>query len=304
MQILLIGNKETSQDPEQYYRDYKAFLDKAISVSETDAEVCFTLFDDLVISVGDEEFSIYDSRSQKDISESQLILIRGKGFRNLFDVVKTISSYAHFKNVPVINDYHAFRDSSKLTQAVQFFEQGLPVAKSVYVTPAVLQEKQALGFVFPCIMKATFGSHGNDNHMVKNMSEAQDIAQRNPGKAFVLQRFIPNNNDYRILIVGDEVLVIDRQAVEGSHLNNTSQGGRALLLEASQIPAEIIEDSRKIMRYLDMTVSGVDVLADKETGAFFFLEVNSQPQLMSGAFIDEKAVIVGRYLKQLLDRSV
>ncbi len=295
MNILLIGNKETSDNPEQYYGEYAAFFDKAIGYSKSDSSISFTLFDDLIIGVGDNEFSIFDDRTQKDLADYQLILIRGKSFRNLFDVVKSISSYAKYKKIPVVNDYSGFRDSSKLTQAVQFFELGLPVAKSVYVTPAVIKNSRLLGFDFPCIMKATLGAHGNDNYLVSSIEEATKIYNESPGKPFILQRFVPNNNDYRVLIVGDEVLIIGRQAVEGSHLNNTSQGGQALLASDSEVPAEIIEGAKKVMKSLDMTVAGVDVLADENTGEFFFLEVNSQPQLMSGAFIEEKAKAIARY---------
>jgi len=300
MNILLIGNKETSDNPEQYYGEYSKFFEQALGYSKADSTISFTLFDDLIIAVGDNDFSIYDSRTKKDLGDYQLILIRGKGFRNLFEVVKAVSSYAHYKNIPVVNDYSGFRDSSKLTQAVQFFELGLPVAKSIYVTPAVLTGTTQLGFNFPCIMKATFGAHGNDNYLVKSMDEARQIYVENQGKPFVLQRFVPNNNDYRVLIIGNEVLVIGREAVEGSHLNNTSQGGQAVLAPEGEVPNDIIEGARKVMRALDMTIAGVDVLADSNSGEFFFLEVNSQPQLMSGAFIEEKAKAIGRYFDSIL----
>lgn len=295
MKILLIGNEGPHTDPNAYYNQYKAFFERAIAHARSDNTIEYTLIDDLVISVGDGEFSIYDTRHKADLADYQLIIIRGEGFRLLYGVLKAISSYAKLKNIPVINDYSDFRDSSKLTQAVQFFETGLPVARSVYVTPAVLDEKAPLGIDFPCIMKATFGSHGNDNHLVHSMAEARDIAAKSPHIHFVLQRFVPNNNDYRLLIIGDETLAISRLAAEGSHLNNTSQGGQAVLASADDLPADVIQDARKIMRHLGMTIAGVDVLADKNSGEFFFLEVNSQPQLMTGAFIDEKAKAVGRF---------
>lgn len=298
MNILLIGNKETSGTPEQYYGDYAAFFDKALSYSTKGGGIKFTLIDDLIIAVGDDTFSIYDSRHACDIADYDLILIRGKGFRNMFDTVKTISSYGTHKNVPVINNYTGFRDSSKLMQAVQFFELGLPVACTVLVTPAVLTGKAPLPFGFPCIMKAAYGAHGNDNYLVNSMLEASEIAAKSAGKRFVLQRFVPNDNDYRVLIIGGEVLVIGRSAANGSHLNNTSQGGSAVLANG-EVPDEVITQSRKIMEHLDMTIAGVDLLADKNTGKFYFLEVNSQPQLMSGAFIDEKAQALGKFFNSL-----
>lgn len=299
MRILLIGNKETANDPEKYYAEYKAFFDSALEDGGLGGEIDFTLFDDLVISVGDGEFSIYDSRHKLEVNNYQVILIRGKGFRQLFDVVKTISSYAKHNNIHVVNDYSSFRDSSKLTQATQFFELGVPVASTVYANQAVLSEKGSLKFGFPCIMKATFGAHGNDNYLVNDMEEARQIQLQSPELKFVLQRFVPNNNDFRILIIGEEVFVIGRYAAEGSHLNNTSQGGEAELIDIKTIPDEIINNSFKIMESLGMTIAGIDVLADKSTGEFFFLEVNSQPQLMSGAFVDEKIAAVGRYLQKL-----
>ncbi|MBA2279447.1 ATP-grasp domain-containing protein [Candidatus Saccharibacteria bacterium] len=299
MNILLIGNKETAKDPETYYGEYVSFFKEGIESANRKSQIDFTLVDDLVISIGDGEFSIYDVRHQTDINEYQLLLIRGKGFRNMFDVMKTISTYAKHNNIPVVNDYSGFRDSSKLTQATQFFELGLPVARSVYVTPAVLTGSIPLKFDYPCIMKATFGAHGNDNYLVKDIQEVRRIAESSSDKHFVLQRFVPNDKDYRLLIIGSELLIIGREAVEGSHLNNTSQGGKAVLASEGDVPQKIINDSRKIMQYLGMSIAGVDVLADKVTGEFYFLEVNSQPQLMSGAFIEEKSKAVGRYFDSL-----
>lgn len=299
MKILLIGNKETSHDTEAYYTFYDEFFRDALATTEVAADITHTLFDDLHISIGDGEFVIADTRHSKDLADYDAVLIRGKGFRNYFDVVRAISRYCALHNVPVINDYKGFRDSSKLAQALQFFELDIPVAKTVYVTDAVLSQKVPLGFDFPCIMKATFGAHGNDNYLVKDIDEAKKIVAEDESKKFVLQRFVPNDNDYRVLVIGDETLVISRMASESSHLNNTSQGGLAELAQHETLPEWVLQDAIKISRHLDMTFSGVDVLADKNTGDFFFLEVNSQPQLMSGAFVDEKKKIVGRYLAGL-----
>src|ERR1043166_6487929 len=159
MKILLIGNEGPHTDPSAYYDQYKAFFERAITHSQSDHSFQYTLIDDLMIAVGDGQFTIYDTRNKADLANYQLIIIRGEGFRLMFGVLKAISSYAKQHSISVINDYSAFRDSSKLTQAVQFFETGLPVACTVFVTPAVLAGKAPLGFELPCIMKAVFGSH-------------------------------------------------------------------------------------------------------------------------------------------------
>jgi glutathione synthase/RimK-type ligase-like ATP-grasp enzyme len=299
MQVLLIGNRETAENPEAYYEQYRSFFEAAAKKSKKSPEIVYTLFEDLIISVGDGEFAIYDSKNQTDIANFDLILIRGKGFRNYFDVVKTISIYCTSQNISVVNNYQTFRDSSKLAQATQFHLAGVPVAKTIFVTKAVLSGQHDLGISFPCIMKATFGAHGNDNYLVKSIEEAQQIAKQSPQLNFVLQRFVPNNKDFRILVIGKEILVFSRKAVEGTHLNNTSQGGQAELVPNQSLPKKVLEDAVKIAEQLDMTFAGVDALEDANTGEYYFLEVNSQPQLMSGAFIEEKSTIIAQYFDAL-----
>lgn len=298
MKILIIGSRFGSKEPESYYGQYVQFFDTAAGAVSTERHVSHAFFDDLIISVGDQGFSIANTRDDSNLASYDLIILRGTGFRRAFDVIKTISVYARLHSVKIINDYHAFRDSSKLTQAVQFFEHDIPVAQTVYVTNAVLTATN-LPIEFPCIMKATFGAHGKDNHVVRSMGEVRKIATETPEKVFVLQTFVPNDRDYRVLIIGAETLIIERRASEGSHLNNTSQGGSATLVSPEVLPEGALNDAHRIVDALDMTIAGVDILCHAETGAYYFLEVNSQPQLMTGAFVAEKQQAITRYLKKI-----
>lgn len=296
MNILLIGSAQTSDDIERYYGEYSDFFMRGAARSSKEVNFQWTLFDDLYIAVGDDNFEVFDTKSSKDLAEYDLILVRGKGLRQLFDVVRTVSRYAVAKGVPIVNDYSGFRDSSKLAQALQFHETGLPVSSTVYVNTAITEGRRELPFAYPCVMKAVHGAHGNDNYVVHSVDDVRRIAEESSSLRFVLQRFVPNDSDYRILVVGNETAVIERKAIEGSHLNNTSQGGSAELLAVDSVPRAMIDDAIKITRHLDMTIAGVDALIDSTTGEYFFLEVNSQPQLMSGAFVDQKEILFGRYL--------
>lgn len=300
MRILLIGNRETSPTGETYFKQYVDFIEQAVAKSEGQIEVAFTLFSDLYIGVGDGKFTIFDTRNGQDLRESDVLLLRGARYRQYYDVVKAISLYAREHNSLAINDYSEVRDSSKLTQALQFHEVGLPVAYSVYANEAVLTGKHPLEIDFPCIMKATFASHGDDNHLISSLQEAVDIQARSPEKWFVLQRFVPNDGDFRLLIIGEEVVVIHRAPAEGSHLNNTSRGGTANLKQADVVPPAIIAGAKRLMEHLQMAIAGADVLADKQTGEFYFLELNAQPQLMTGAYTDTKAQMLSKYFERIM----
>lgn len=304
MKIIIIGSTKQAAVSEvrSYYQKYVDFFKKsAKNIEGVAVDTC--LIDDLIISVGDGNFYIFDTKNQHDLTNYDAFFLRGDGFRNCMDAIGAINEYAHNNKITIINDYSDVRDSSKLLQAVHFHQIGVAVARTLLVTSAVLIGGPHLNWSFPCIMKAAHGSHGNDNYVVHSMDEVRLFSERQPDKRFVLQRFIPNNGDYRILIIGDEVLVIGRSAVGGSHLNNTSQGGEATMVDINQIPQKVLEDSRRIMEHFKMTIAGVDVLQDKNTNEFYFLEVNAQPQLMSGVFVDQKEHLLGKLISKLSDQG-
>ncbi len=305
MKILLLGTRGIAADNEQYYGQYLDFFKTAVGHSgQADLEVVHALVDELFIAVGDGSFTIRDMANGHDLASYSAVLIRGHIHEHV-DVVKTVSVYLKQHNIPVINDYSTFRTASKLMQAVHFHIHGLPVASTVFVTPAVVANLAELPFGFPCIMKATNGSHGNYNYKLDGPDDVARVLAEDGGKhGFVLQRFMPNDCDYRILVAGTSLLVIKRSAVGDSHLNNTSKGGGAELVSPDTLPAEIISQAQHIVTKINMTIAGVDVLYDTSTDTYSFLEVNSQPQLMTGAFVDEKAKLIGEFFTGLTERTI
>lgn len=305
MRVLVIGGTATAptQKERDYYQKYIEFFTRSAQSSRNDANVYAAMMDDLLIQVGDGVLSIYDTFNKRELSEYDAFFIRGDKLRSYMDVIATINEYAHRHGIKMINDYSNVRDSSKLLQAVRFEMIGIPVAKTLNVNSALFNHiDQVSDWQFPCIMKAKHGSHGNDNYVVHSLEEVRKICLDSADKVFVLQRFVPNDGDYRILIVGDETIVIGRSAQEGTHLNNTSKGGVATEVTIDSMPNEVIEQAKKIAHELKMTIAGVDAIQDKTTGKYFFLEVNAQPQLMSGAFIDKKEQLVGKLLDSLANK--
>lgn len=306
MKVVIIGSSNSSPTDEDraYYQKYIDFFKDSSEYSRNSIEINSALLDDLFVSVGDGEFYIYDSRNKVELKEYDVIFFRGSRFKASMDVVATINAYANINNIKTVNTYGANRDPSKLLQAVNFELMNIPVAKTVLVNDAGLKSLSEDGlddWVFPCILKARYGSHGNDNYLVKSKQEVVSIVNQDKTKGYVLQRFIENDGDFRILIVGKEAIVIGRNAQDGSHLNNTSQGGSASLVLSDSIPIEIKDHARNILSFYDMTIGGVDAIQDKTTGEFFFLEVNAQPQLMTGAFIEEKKMMLGKLFDELLN---
>ena len=298
MKIILIGSIESAAKAENYYDSYIDTFNEAIGQAAINATIDFVFLDDLVLSVGDGNIEVFNVNSGTSLSDYDLIFVRGLGFRHRFDELKLISVFARERGIQIINDYSSFRDSSKLGQAVKFHELDLPVSSTVFLNRAVLAGNTPLPFGFPCIMKASFGAHGNDNYLVHSLDEIKQISAKSRSMRFVLQRFVKNEGDFRILVIGDEVIVIGRRAVGDSHLNNTSQGASAEIIPLENLSSAMIDDAKKVTASLDMTFAGVDAIIDVDTGDYYFLEVNSQPQLMSGAFVDVKTSLIAKFLTQ------
>jgi glutathione synthase/RimK-type ligase-like ATP-grasp enzyme len=206
------------------------------------------------------------------------------------------SKYLSRAGIPFMNDYRPYRSRSKVGQAITFYELNLPFAATLYCEDQdALLSAAKERLEYPLIAKDSHGSHGDLNFLVKSEVELRGILQQHKDTDFILQPFIPNDCDYRILVAGNKELIIKRSAQSDTHLNNTSQGGKADLVRSEEFPAEVIKQAHMLAKNLHMEISGIDVLEDSETHEMLFLEANSQPQLVTGAFLDEKAALMKEY---------
>ncbi len=291
--VLVLGGISTDRGLQtDYSNGFKAFM--------SEYEFVEARFDHLVFAIGPGKFSITDGRDGKELSDYDMVIMRGK-IRRSTNLAYVVSYYLEDKKVSFFNDYSQYRPSSKLAQAMLFYRLKLPFIETYSVTnPKLLVETVNKNLDYPIILKDSYGSHGQSNYLVDDEPELKKILHENPNIQFIAQAYHVNDCDYRVLVVGNqEPLVIKRTAASGSHLNNTSQGGRAEL--SSEIPAEFIEDSKKLAQELKMTLAGIDLLQDKNTSEMFFLEVNSQPQVLSGAFVKEKEQLLKKLINGLLN---
>ena len=289
--VVVIGGLSTDKS---HQTDYKTPLSSYFSTKNV--EFTEIRLDSLVFSVSNEKFEIIDWTTKEPLSSYDFVMIRGKFYDNA-DCTFTISRYLLLNKIPFFNDYSTYRPISKLAQAAIFFENKLSFIPTYYS----LNKKYLVDFIenklqFPLVIKDSYGAHGNNNYVVKSIEDINRILDNDHDIKFVAQPYYPNDGDFRVLVIGDQQpLVIKRIAKPDTHLNNTSQGGVAELAQ-DYLPQEVIDGSKIITKYLNMTVAGVDVIEDNRNGKFYFLEVNSQPQLVTGAFVDEKFKLLAKLL--------
>ena len=287
--VLIIGGLKADKKKQDEYA-------RSLNLTKSNHKFTEVKFDQIFVEIKPDKFTVSELKTNRDIASYDLVIFRGKVRPNA-ELAYVISRYLIIKKKKFWNDYSIYRPPSKLAQAVLFYEFKVPFLQCLYsLDRKALKQKAISELEFPLILKDNYGSHGYNNYFIKSKQELSKLLTENMTVNFIVQKYCPNDGDYRVLVMGDKApLQIHRKSVAGSHLNNTSQGGSAKL--SVHLPAKVLNQSRKLARSLGMTVAGIDILEDSSNGQYYFLEINSQPQLITGSFIKEKK----QQLLKLLD---
>lgn len=137
---------------------------------------------------------------------------------------------------------------------------------------------------FPVILKGSGGDRGTRVFKADNLEELEKLvrtlrkSETHEGKRYMLQEYIPNDGDYRVLVLGKKVLgVMKRSSQKKSEFrNNYSAGGK---VEVTDLPEEIKQLAVKAADVCGLWVAGVDVaFRDFDLKKPVIWEVNKGPQ--------------------------
>lgn len=309
--LVITSAKSTDKDNawekrEQYVQEFYGGLDallKGISVA-------YTTYDDIVCQIKDGAVEIIDTRHNLNLGNVDIVHFKNWMFDN--EEAAMIAFYLREHKVPFFNsEVDAGLAWGKISQMVRLAMGGVLVpntffAKKAKLITAFKDGQLPVDLSFPLIMKADGGAKGNDNYLVKDAEVAIAIlTEASADKEFVLQEYHPNDGDYRFLFIGTDEppLVFTRQAQDGSHLNNTSKGGKGDFVKIDTLPAEYLSIARQAASILRREISGVDILVNKETGQPYVLEVNSTPALATGYGVPTKMKKFATFLQQVLEEQ-
>ena len=156
-------------------------------------------------------------------------------------------------------------------------------------------------FIFPVIIKGSGGDRGTRVFKVDNLEEMEKLvrdlrkSETDEGKRYMLQEYIPNDGDFRVLVLGDKVLGVMKRSSQSvaEFKNNYSAGGK---VEVAELPEEIKQLAVKAAKVCGLAVAGVDVaFRDNDFKKPVIWEVNKGPQFkgfMQATGIDVPAEIV------------
>ena len=257
-----------------------------------DEEMMVAQYDELEFIMSSDELNV--RWGEHSVPDFKKVIMYGAIGRNL-RIAHPLANILLAKGVDVFTSgAEDYLGLDKLSQNVFFCLNDVPIPKTYYASPQNLIESAGNVLGFPMIVKDILSSQGERNYLVQDQDQLHEMHSELQQDRYIAQEFIENDGDIRLLISSaGEQLAFIRRAKEGSHLNNTSAGAEAILLDA--IPEEVVTLGSTILEAINSPILGIDILsADK---GYFVLEANRQPQIFTGAFIDEKKQIFKRVIE-------
>jgi ribosomal protein S6--L-glutamate ligase/gamma-F420-2:alpha-L-glutamate ligase len=198
---------------------------------------------------------------------------------------------------------------TKLGEFVMMSNKDIPLPDSLFIRHKHIKrliKKNKLPFTFPFIAKSTNGSMGSNNWLIKSNEDLEQAMIEAPDSLFVLQEFIPNNFDYRILVFGGIPRMVIKRSRQSNdtHVNNTSKGGDGMFVDLKDMDPEVLDIAIKAAEAVGRTeLGGVDIVINSETGRPYVLEVNKSPQIETGSNVQRKLDVFSDYVMERINEN-
>lgn len=248
---------------------------------------------------------IYDHANKRDLKDYDFVYFRKAG--SVMQQMLACARYLEVHGVPYA-DSEIGRGTSrnKLSQMFMLQARGISIPTTLFVRNRkrlvrLLATTYKDEFTWPVIAKASGGTRGDANYLVASLEELEKLVGE-VKRHFLIQTFIPNDGDYRALVVYGQLRgLIHRKGEEGSHLNNTSKNGSAAWLPLDTFNDAQEEIAIRAASIFGRDIAGVDVLIDKETNIPYILEVNRAPQIENASYPEEKAEILNEGIIDMMN---
>lgn len=130
---------------------------------------------------------------------------------------------------------------------------------------------------YPAIEKPEFGKCGQG---IRKISSEADLPLDDEAVArSVYQPYIPNNGDFRVLVLGGQAIrILKRIGKPGLVVNNISAGGRYELVTDRFLIEKLTRIAARATAKFNLAFSGVDIIQNQATGLLHLMEINTAPQ--------------------------
>lgn len=271
------------------------------SAKNTDLNLFRGSLNDLHISIKDNSMSIVESLTGRDISSFDLVYFElwYKSQQQALAAARLLER----KNVKYFSkEINSIIPITKIGELAVMADNSIPVPNTFISSSREIKKvfKKNPPIDYPLIVKAADGYGGKNNFLVKDYQSLVKVLDENKAIKFVIQEFIPNNCDYRCLVLGGKIALVLRRTRNkdaDTHLNNTSAGALGEVVPNDTLPQnaqDVVLLAAKTLNRFEF--AGVDLMLHAQTNQPYILEVNQTPQIEIGAEVDKKMAAMLDYM--------
>ncbi len=208
----------------------------------------------------------------KALESYDLIYLQTAG--SMKDQATLLANYCTYKKIKIIEgNFVVTGSNSKLIQVMKCFQNSLPIPKTAFLGD---WEKPNTNLDYPLVAKDLLGKGGAGVSMINNKKELTHLSKNKGSAEYLLQEFIPNKFDWRILVIGDTAIYGCKRVRQEneSFRNNVKLGAKEVLGEPSQ---EVKNIALKAAKVMNLPIAGVDII--ENNGKAYIIEINRSPSL-------------------------
>lgn len=223
-----------------------------------------------------------------DLSNFDLVFVRRAGKYVRF--MGAISKYLDYKKVKFVDP--AFREigmsMDKASSTLRLAIKRIPVPHTIFCfKESILINKnriiKTLGF--PIIAKAILSQRNQNIYILKTEDDFNKLLKKS-NKEFIFQSFVDIEKEYRFLIMGEKIMVIEqkfKRNYENLKVEYQDLTGPSIFLELDCATQNANKIGLKSASVLGLDVAGVDLAIEKITKRVYIIEVNKGPGIEPNA---------------------
>lgn len=227
----------------------------------------------------------------------EFLLLRDPRFEDtshnleIFDWIINHMSQKVLLDVMCIKENPHFEDKKWQARALSSLK--IPIPETVFHIMDIGR------LTYPIIAKRRYSSRGTGNYVVSHPGKLFDVPGIN-NQDFIFQKFISFDSDYRVQILGEEIIWIARRVLQ---LHEYGRTGVTVVQKVNiqDLQSDIKEACLKIADRWSADFLGIDVIV--KGSSFFVLEVNLFPQFKSNLGVDNNQTIqkLANYIKRKIN---
>lgn len=198
-------------------------------------------------------------------------------------------------------------DEDKFTNQVRLSLAGLPTIPTFFCWHTQIdlyKDKIIEKFGLPLVAKSLGSHRGIGVSLIKKKEDFNDLWKEDDKKDFLFQKYLENDEEFRLLVLKDRVAVAERKIRTNPNefRSNVALGAREEFVDIAKIPQAMKDIAVKGAQTLKIQTAGVDILVDK-SGNFWLLEINRGPGLTYDTKLSPEFDELSKFFKRELGKN-